>query len=140
TAILFFTRTDSGGTDNVWFYEVTADGFSLDDKRVPLLAEDKLGPAAVLVEADRVKNSLPDVLVRWGLRNGTERERARTERSFCVPKEEVAAQGYDLSLNRYKEVVHDEVEHRPPAEILEELERIEAEIQQGFSELKGVLG
>ena len=140
TAILFFTRTDSGGTDSVWFYEVTADGWSLDDKRVPLLAEDKLGPLAVLTDADRAKNNLPDVLARWSLRNGSERKQARTEQSFCVPKHEIANQGYDLSLNRYKEVVHDEVQHRPPAEILDELERIEVEIQQGMSELKGLIG
>ncbi|MFN2397215.1 MAG: N-6 DNA methylase [Gemmatimonadaceae bacterium] len=142
TAILFFTKTNSGGTDNVWFYEVTADGWSLDDKRAPLLPEDKLGPvpSEALDEADHAKNNLPDVLTRWNRRNGTEQQRARTEQSFCVPKADIAAQGYDLSLNRYKEIVHEEVEHRPPAEILDELERIEGEIQQGISELKGMLG
>ncbi|MER6574152.1 class I SAM-dependent DNA methyltransferase [Nonomuraea sp. NPDC001023] len=142
TAILFFTKTNSGGTDDVWFYEVTADGFSLDDKRTPLLSEDKLGatPNALLDEADLVKNNLPDVLARWSRRNGSEQQRAKTEQSFCVPKADIAAQGYDLSLNRYKEIAHNEVEHRPPAEILEELERIEANIQQSMSELKGLLG
>jgi type I restriction enzyme M protein len=142
TAILFFTKTNSGGTDNVWFYEVTADGWSLDDKRAPLLSEDKLGPvpSEALGEADHAKNNLPDVLARWNRRNGTEQERARTEQSFCVPKVDIAAQGYDLSLNRYKEIVHEEVEHRAPGDILEELARIEAEIQQGMSELKGMLG
>jgi type I restriction enzyme M protein len=141
TAILFFTRTDSGGTDNVWFYEVTADGWSLDDKRTPLLAEEKLGPtpSAALNKADQAKNNLPDVLARWNLRNGTERERARTGQSFCVPKKDIAAQVYDLSLNRYKQVVHDEAEHRSPAEILDELDRIEGEIQYGMSELKALL-
>ena len=141
TAILFFTKTNSGGTDNVWFYEVTADGFSLDDKRTPLLPEDKLGPtpAEALDEADHAKNNLPDVLARWARRNGSEQERARTEQSFCIPKAEIADQGYDLSVNRYKEAVHEEAEHRPPAEILDELERLEAEIQQGMSELKGML-
>ncbi len=108
TAILLFTKTDSGGTDNVWFYDVTADGFSLDDKRNP-------------VEA----NDLPDVLKRWGLRANTELDRARTEQSFCVSKDDIAAQGYDLSLNRYKEVVHDEMEHRPPLEIIAEIEKLE---------------
>ncbi|MEU1586067.1 class I SAM-dependent DNA methyltransferase [Micromonospora sp. NPDC005710] len=139
TAILFFTRTDSGGTDSVWFYDVTADGWSLDDKRAPLLAEEKLGPTVILAEKDHAKNNLPDVLVRWGLRNGSERERAKTERSFCVSKNEIAGQGYDLSINRYREVVHGDVKHRSPAEVLEELEHIEAEIQQGISELKGML-
>jgi type I restriction enzyme M protein len=141
TAILFFTRTDSGGTDDVWFYDVTADGWSLDDKRAQLLPEDKLGvvPLTKLDEVDHAKNNLPDVLRRWGGRLGAERRRARTEQSFCVPKAEIAANGYDLSLNRYKEIVHDDVEHRPPLAILEELERLESEIQQGMSELKGRL-
>jgi type I restriction enzyme M protein len=142
TAILFFTKTNSGGTDNVWFYEVTADGWSLDDKRAPLLPENKLGPipSEALDEADHAKNNLPDVLTRWNRRNGTEQERARTEQSFCVPKADIAAQSYDLSLNRYKEIVHEESEHRTPGEILDELERIETEIQQGMSELRGMLG
>jgi len=141
TAILFFTKTNSGGTDNVWFYEVTADGWSLDDKRTPLLVEDKLGPipSDALDDVDRTKNNLPDVLARWKRRNGTEQERARTEQSFCVPKADIAAQDYDLSLNRYKEIVHEEVKHRAPIDILDELTRIEAEIQQGVSELKGML-
>jgi type I restriction enzyme M protein len=142
TAILFFTKTNSGGTDNVWFYEVTADGWSLDDKRTPLLDEDRLGPvpaAGILTEVEHRKNNLPDVLRRWGLRNGSERQRGRTELSFCVPKADIAAQGYDLSSNRYKEMVHEEVEHRTPAEILDELAHIEEEIQQGMSELKGML-
>ncbi|MEV8395820.1 MULTISPECIES: class I SAM-dependent DNA methyltransferase [unclassified Streptomyces] len=143
TAILFFTKTNSGGTDNVWFYEVTADGLSLDDKRTPLLAEDKLGPLVgdgVLSEDEHAKNNLPDALTRWRRRNGTEQQRERNEQSFCVPKADIAAQGYDLSLNRYKESLHEEVEHRAPGELMEQLARIEAEIQQGMSELKGMLG
>ena len=141
TAILFFTRTDSGGTDYVWFYDVTADGWSLDDKRTPLLPETKLGPrpAAKLNDEEHAKNNLPDVLVRWHKRNGSERKRARTEQSFCVKKDEIAANDYDLSLNRYKEIVHAEVEYRPPAEIIADLERLEAEIQHGLAELKGLL-
>ena len=122
TAILFFTKTNSGGTDHVWFYDVQADGFSLDDKRNPIEA-----------------NDLPDVLARWAERDGDEQDRARTEQSFCVPKADIAAQGYDLSLNRYKEVVHDEVEHRAPLEIIADLEKLEAEIQQGLADLKAML-
>jgi type I restriction enzyme M protein len=80
------------------------------------------------------------VLSRWKRRNGTEQERARTEQSFCVSKVDIAAQGYDLSFNRYKEIVHDAAEYRAPADILDELARIEAEIQQSMSELKGMLG
>ncbi|MGW1145474.1 type I restriction-modification system subunit M [Streptomyces sp. NPDC002454] len=143
TAILFFTKTNSGGTDNVWFYEVIADGWSLDDKRAPLLDEDKLGPvpaAGELTEAEHEKNNLPDVLRRWRLRSGSEQERARTEQSFFVPKADIATQGYDLSLNSYKEILHDNTEHRAPAEIMDDLVRIEAEIQRGMRELKGMLG
>ncbi|WP_280248736.1 type I restriction-modification system subunit M [Nocardia abscessus] len=137
TAILFFTKDDE--TDHVWFYDVNADGFSLDDKRNPLLADEKLGVTATLTAEEHAKNNLPDVLARWSRRTTSERDRARTEQSFCVPKADLAAQDYDLSLNRYKELVHEEVEHRPPLEIIEELESIEAEIQQGMSDLKGML-
>ena len=142
TAILVFTKTNSGGTDRVWFYDVNADGWSLDDKRTPLLAEEKLGPApgTVLTEEEHLKNNLPDVIARWSERENSERERPRTCQSFCVPKEDIVAQGYDLSLNRYKEVVHEEIEHRPPKEILAELWKLEEEIQQGMKELEGMLG
>ncbi|WP_291992532.1 class I SAM-dependent DNA methyltransferase [Candidatus Accumulibacter sp. ACC003] len=141
TAILLFTRTDSGGTDSVWFYDVQADGWSLDDKRTPLLAEDKLGPVprSALAEGEHGRNNLPDVLARWGQRNGDERVRPRTAQSFCAAKAEIAAQGYDLSLNRYKEVVHEEVEHRAPKEILAELAKLEEEIQREMKELEGML-
>ncbi|MDG4806497.1 class I SAM-dependent DNA methyltransferase [Micromonospora sp. WMMD1120] len=141
-AILFFNKTSSGGTDNVWFYEMTADGWSLDDKRSPLLPEDKLGvrPSADFGEADHAKNNLPDVLARWSQRNDDELKRTRTEQSFCVPKDDVVAQDYDLSLNRYKEIVHNEIEHRAPLEILVDLERLESEIQQGMADLKALLG
>ena len=122
TAILFFTRTDSGGTDDVWFYDVRADGFSLDDKRAPVAADD-----------------LPEVLARWAERDGAERERARTEQSFTVPKAEIVAQGYDLSLNRYREIVHDEVEHRDPIDIIADIETLNAQIDQGIGELKAML-
>jgi len=118
-----------------------ADGWSLDDKRSPLLGEEKLGPvpSAELTEEEHAKNNLPDVLARWQERNNNELKRARTEQSFCVPKADIAAQGYDLSLNRYKEVVHEEVEHRPPKEILESLAKLEAEIDKGMKELEGML-
>lgn len=144
TAILFFTRTDSGGTDDVWFYDVKADGLSLDDKRNELLPEDRLGVRPMpadkpLSEEEHEKNNLPDVLARWFSRDTSERDRARTEQSFCVPKTDIAAQGYDLSLNRYKEVVHEEIRTRPPLEILADLERLDAEISKGAEELKGLL-
>jgi type I restriction enzyme M protein len=141
TAILIFTKTNSGGTDAVWFYDVEADGWSLDDRRTPLLSEDKHGavPRTALSEGEHARNNLPDVLSRWVARNGAERERPRTAQSFCVPKADIAGQGYDLSLNRYKEVVDRAVEHRPPKEVLAELAKLEDEIQRGMKELEGML-
>jgi len=142
TAILFFTKTDSGGTEDVWFYDVQADGQSLDDKRTPLLSADKLGPVPTtrLSVDEHAKNNLPDALARWAERADSELKRERTEQSFCVTKDDIVAQGYDLSLNRYKEIVHDEVEHRPPLEIIADLEKLEVEIQQGLADLKAMLG
>jgi type I restriction enzyme M protein len=141
TAILVFTKTNSGGTDSVWFYDVDADGWSLDDKRTPLLAEEKLGaiPKKSLSEDEHAKNNLPDVLTRWRECDGAERDRRRTAQSFCVPRADIAEEGYDLSLNRYKEVVHEGVDHRPPGEILAELAKIEEEIQRGMRQLQEML-
>jgi type I restriction enzyme M protein len=99
TAILFFTKANSGGTGNVWFYDVTSDGFSRDDKRTPLAASD-----------------LDDVLARWQQRTTMGAARARTEQSFLVPKAEIAGNGYDLSMNRYKEVEGEEIDNKEPAE------------------------
>jgi type I restriction enzyme M protein len=142
TAILIFTKTNSGGTDNVWFYDMQADGWSLDDKRQPLLSEDKLGvtPTQALSEDEHTKNNLPDVLARWQQREGEEMQRPHTAQSFCVPKAEITANGYDLSLNRYKEVLHEVREYLPPREILTNLATLEAEIQSGMEELKELLG
>ncbi len=111
TAILLFTKTGVGGTDKVWFYDVQADGLSLDDKRADLLPPDKQGPKAVLAEGEHAKNNLPDVVARWLVKDGSETERPRTAQSFCVPKAEIAAANYDLSLNRYKLVEHEEQHH-----------------------------
>jgi len=141
TAILLFTKTNRGGTEHVWFYDVTADGYSLDDKRNPLLPDEKLGPSpdVMLADDEHAKNNLPDVLARWQQRTSDEIERPRTAQSFCVPKADIVAQGYELSLNRYKEVVHDEVEHRHPKEILADLADLEEEIQQGLKDLEAML-
>jgi len=142
TAILVFTRTGVGGTDHVWFYDVRAYGWSLDDKRQPLLSDDKLGPAPAtpLTEAEAPKNDLPDLVKRWAERDGAERERLRTAQSFCVPKADIAATGYDFSLNRYKKVEHEEVEHVSPTAILADLQRIETEIAEGMKRLEEMLG
>jgi type I restriction enzyme M protein len=141
TAILLFTKTNSGGTDHVWFYDVQADGWSLDDKRTPLLSEDKLGPVppTSLSDEEHAKSNLPDALARWAGRDVAERERPRTAQSFCVPKADIAAQGYDLSLNRYQEVVHQENDHRAPKEILADLAKLEEEIQREMRELEEML-
>jgi len=145
TGVLLFTRTDSGGTGDVWFYDMRADGYSLDDKRTPL--EDR-NPVATdrnpvfgknRVSTGQRVNDIPDIIARWRNRPA-EAGRARTEQSFLVPKAEIAAQDYDLSLNRYKEVVYDEVAHDPPLAILAELEALEEEIRRGLGELRGMLG
>jgi len=126
TAILFFTKTSSGGTDRVWFYDVRADGFTLDDKRTPIESDD-----------------LPDALARWqtlGAEDSPELERPRTAQSFFVSKDEIVAEGYDLSINRYREVEHEEEVHRAPEEILDELERLEQDIAVGLQTMFRKLG
>jgi type I restriction enzyme M protein len=123
TAIVFFTKTHSGGTDHVWFYDMKADGYSLDDKRTPLPD----------------KTDIPDILKRWG-KLKAEKDRPRTAQSFMVPKAEIVANDYDLSLNRYKEVKHEATEYDPPKVILERLAALEAEIAKGRQELEGMLG
>ena len=140
TAILLFTKTNSGGTDQVWFYDLVSDGYSLDDKRTPLLDVDKLGlPAELLRDEEHVKNNLPDAAVRWLKRNGAERKRARTEQSFCVTKAEIAANDYELSINRYKEFINEEVEYARPDAILNELTLLEEQILLDVNELKKML-
>jgi len=141
TAILAFTKTNSGGTEHVWFYDVDADGWSLDDKRTPLLPEEKLGPVPceALADGEHAKNNLPDVLARWRERDGAERGRPRTAQSFCVPKADIAAQGYDLSVNRYRDVVHEEVKHRAPREILAMLGGLEEDVDGAMDELSRML-
>jgi type I restriction enzyme M protein len=141
TAILLFTKTDSGGTDKVWFYDCEADGWSLDDKRTPLLGEEKLGaaPSAKLNAEEHAKNNLPDMLARWEQRDEVERKRPRTAQSFFVPKADLVAEGYDLSINRYKKVVHEVIEHRAPKDILAELLQLEGDIQSGLAGLSGML-
>ena len=123
TAIVLFTRTNSGGTDHVWFYDMRADGFSLDDKRSP--------------QPDT--SDLPDILARWQNR-AAETERQRTDQSFLVPGAEIVGNDYDLSINRYKEVAYEAVEHDSPRVILARLARLEEEIAAGRKELEGLLG
>jgi type I restriction enzyme M protein len=123
TAILLFTKTNSGGTNNVWFYDMQADGYSLDDKRTP----------------QPNKTDLDDILTRWQNLE-SEANRKRTNQSFLVPKAEIAANDYDLSINCYKEVEYEAVEYDPPKVILERLAKLEEEITRGREELEEMLG
>jgi type I restriction enzyme M protein len=108
---------------------------------MPLLPVEMLGsnPRAPLSADEHARNNLPDVRARWAERTGAERERPPTAQSLCVPKAALAAEGYELSLNRYKEVVQQEMSHRAPREILTDLARIETEIQAGIRELEAML-
>ena len=121
TAILIFTKTEHGGTDNVWFYNMEADGFSLDDKRT-------------LVK----ENDIPDIIERF--RNlDKEQERKRTDKSFIVPKSEIVENGYDLSINKYKEVEYIPVEYPPTSEIMANIREIEKQINKEMDELEKLL-
>jgi len=121
TAIMIFTKTGVGGTDQVWFYDMKADGYSLDDKRTPI-----------------EENDIPDIIARFHNREA-EKERKRTEQSFFVPVEEIRENDYDLSINKYKEIEYEEVEYEAPSVILERVETLEKEIIQGLQELKEMI-
>lgn len=121
TAVLFFTKTNSGGTDKVWFYDMTADGYSLDDKRTPIVGSD-----------------IPDIVNRW--KNvGKEKSRKRTDKSFLVSVAEIHANKYDLSINRYKEVVHDDKAYLKPAKIIAAIEELDSERKKLMNQLKTLL-
>ncbi|MGV9013530.1 MAG: type I restriction-modification system subunit M [Flavobacteriales bacterium] len=120
TAVLLFTKTDSGGTDKVWFYDMRADGYSLDDKRTPQLTDEQMelqftepGKGAAALHE---KSNLADILARYGSK--AETKRARTDQSFLVPFAELKANGWDLSINRYKEVVYEQVKYATNAELI----------------------
>ena len=121
TGILIFTKTNYGGTDNVWFYDMQADGFSLDDKRSPV-----------------AENDIPDIIERYRNRNA-ETDRKRTEKSFMVPKKEIVDNDYDLSINKYKEVEYVAVEYPPTSEIMANIREIEMEIRKEMEELERLL-
>ena len=121
TAVLVFSKTNSGGTDKVWFYDMKADGFSLDDKRSPIS-----------------ENDIPDVVARYHHLKAEE-SRSRKEQSFFVPVEEIRQNNYDLSINKYKEIEREKVEYEPVADILARLEKTEGEYLKGYSELYKML-
>ena len=121
TGILIFTKTGHSGTDKVWFYDMKADGYSLDDKRTQVK-----------------ENDIPDIIERFKhIEN--EIDRKRTEQSFFVDKEEIVKNDYDLSINKYKEVVYEKVEYPPTSEILAEIESLNNEINKNIAELKVLL-
>jgi type I restriction enzyme M protein len=122
TAILIFTKTNSGGTDNVWFYDVESDGFSMDDKRVP-------------VES----NDLPDLLARWPQRLTSELARSRTDKSFVVSREEIAENDFELSINRFKDLGDFVEDIRPVSEILEDLTKLESRANLALENLRKAL-
>lgn len=121
TAVLVFTKTGAGGTDKVWFYDMNADGFSLDDKRNPV-----------------AENDIPDILARFHNLAG-ETSRARTEQSFFVPKSEIERNNYDLSINRYKEVVHEKIEYDKPDVILTRIDTLIADIAKQAKQVREML-
>lgn len=118
TAIMIFTKTGAGGTDKVWFYDMKADGLSLDDKRQPVS-----------------ENDIPDIIARY---HNLEKEidRKRTEKSFFVAKDEIVSNGYDLSINKYKEVEYDKVEYESPKVIIQRIKDLEQQILEGLDDLE----
>ena len=121
TAVLVFVKTGAGGTDNVWFYDMKADGFSLDDKR-----------------SEVAENDIPDIITRFHNLDG-EKDRERTEQSFFVPKQEIADNDYDLSINKYKKTKYVAVEYPPTSEIMKELDGLYKELGGMLSELGDLL-
>lgn len=121
TAILIFTKTGAGGTDYVWFYDMKADGYSLDDKREPV-----------------EENDIDDIIKRYHNLE-KEFERKRTEQSFMVPKEEIEENDYDLSINRYKELEYEEVEYEEPEVILSKVKDLEERIIELINQLEGMI-
>ena len=122
TAVLIFTKTGHGGTDNVWFYDMQADGFSLDDKRSPVQ-----------------ENDIPDIVARFHDLEA-EKDRQRTEQSFFVPKAEIVENGYDLSINKYKKTEYKPVEYPPTSQIMAELWELEMQIGEEMDKLEELLG
>ncbi len=122
TAVLMFTKTGVGGTDGVWFYDMGADGLSLDDKRQPV-----------------EENDIPDIIAKWRDRN-LNKDIDRSSKAFFVAKEEIVKNGYDLSINRYKEVEYGEVSYESPGLILGKLKLIEGEIMADLEVLEEMLG
>ena len=121
TAVLFFTKTGTGGTDNVWFYDMKADGYSLDDKR-----------------SEVKENDIPDIIERWA-NKAKEQDRKRTDKSFLIPLADIQGNDYDLSINRYKEIVYEEVEYAAPKDIITEIKDLDQQRADALKALEGLL-
>lgn len=121
TAVLVFTKTGAGGTDKVWFYDMKTDGFSLDDKRTEIK-----------------DNDIPDIIERFHNLDG-EKDRLKTEQSFFVDKQDIVANNYDLSINKYKEIVYEKVEYPSTLEIMTELDELAIDIDEKMEELRSML-
>ncbi len=121
TGALVFTKTGTGGTDNVWFYDVHADGFTLDDKRQPT-----------------ERNDIPDLLARW-TNLSAEVDRARSDQSFLVPKSDIVDQRYNLSFNRYRHRVMTTMEHETPESIITDIRRIASDIQTDLDSIESLI-
>ncbi|MBX2907229.1 MAG: SAM-dependent DNA methyltransferase [Taibaiella sp.] len=122
TGVLIFTKTGNGGTDNVWFYDMKGDGYTLDDKRQP----------------DEKNNDIPDIVNRW-YHLEQEATNTRTDKSFFVPVAEIRNNGYDLSINRYKETVYEEKQYAAPAEIIAEIKQMDKERADALKTLEKLL-
>lgn len=121
TAILIFTKTNAGGTEKVWFYDMKADGYTLDDKRQPI-----------------DENDIPDIINRFHNKD-KEESRERTEQSFMVDKQEIVDNGYDLSINKYKKIEYVAIEYPPTEEILDKIDELNAQIRKETLELRALL-
>ena len=121
TAILIFTKTNAGGTEKVWFYDMKADGYTLDDKRQPI-----------------DENDIPDIINRFHNKD-KEESRERTEQSFMVDKQEIVDNGYDLSINKYKKIEYVAIEYPPTEEILDKIDELNVQIRKETLELRALL-
>lgn len=137
TAILIFTKTGTGGTDKVWFYDMKADGFSLDDKREPL---GKLDEATKAVSASVEENNIPDIISKFhAIQNGEDLKQQRTGQHFFVSADEIREEGYNLSFNLFQEVVYEEVKYDPPKQIIERIGELDKDRMDLMKELNNLL-
>lgn len=154
TAILFFTKTNSGGTQNVWFYDMKADGLSLDDKRNLQLDAETFELCFTEPEAAAKKVGdkcdIPNILLDWQnislntfeALSGEKIKKEfvdRTGQSFLVPKSEIKENDYDLSINRYKEMVYEEVEYEKPADLISQIKELDGERREALLNLEKII-